>query len=184
MIEFSCRVKAMRVKKIIDEDFNNYKDICMFICTASCNGKCCREAGIPMSVCQNAPWRSAPIKEVSDDAIIHRYMRNNITTGICFGGLEPLEQFEELFRFIERLRRVYRCNDVVVIYTGYYEIEVSSQIERLKQFSNIVVKFGRFIPNQSPHYDEVLGVDLASDNQYAVIFNPIEGETDVSKTES
>jgi hypothetical protein len=39
--------------------------------------------------------------------------------------------------------------------------------EQLKSFSNIIIKFGRFIPNQEPHYDEVLGVKLASDNQYA-----------------
>ena len=34
-------------------------------------------------------------------------------------------------------------------------------------FTNIIIKFGRYIPNQKPHYDEVLGVNLASDNQYA-----------------
>ena len=34
---------------------------------------------------------------------------------------------------------------------------------------NIIVKFGRFIPN-SPHiYDTLLGVELASNNQYAKI---------------
>ena len=36
----------------------------------------------------------------------------------------------------------------------------------LKKYSNIIIKFGRFIPNQKPHYDPVLGVELASDNQY------------------
>lgn len=35
------------------------------------------------------------------------------------------------------------------------------------KWKNIIVKFGRFIPNQHPHYDEVLGINLASDNQYA-----------------
>ena len=34
-------------------------------------------------------------------------------------------------------------------------------------FRNIIVKFGRFIPDQESHYDEVLGVNLASNNQYA-----------------
>lgn len=29
------------------------------------------------------------------------------------------------------------------------------------------LKFGRYIPNQTPHYDSILGVNLASDNQYA-----------------
>ena len=31
----------------------------------------------------------------------------------------------------------------------------------------IIIKYGRFIPNQQKHYDEILGVYLASDNQYA-----------------
>jgi len=32
---------------------------------------------------------------------------------------------------------------------------------------NIIVKFGRYRPNQEKHYDKILGVFLASDNQYA-----------------
>ena len=36
----------------------------------------------------------------------------------------------------------------------------------LKKYKNIIVKFGRFIPNQEKQYDEVLGVYLASNNQY------------------
>ena len=47
------------------------------------------------------------------------------------------------------------------------EEEISEQVLWLKQFKNIVIKFGRFVPNQTPHYDEILGVNLASDNQYA-----------------
>jgi len=37
----------------------------------------------------------------------------------------------------------------------------------LSQYKNVIIKFGRFIPNQEPHYDEILGVNLASNNQYA-----------------
>ena len=36
----------------------------------------------------------------------------------------------------------------------------------LKQYKNIYIKFGRYVPNQNEHYDEVLGVKLVSDNQY------------------
>ena len=31
---------------------------------------------------------------------------------------------------------------------------------------NIIIKYGRFIPHQEKHFDEILGVYLASDNQY------------------
>jgi hypothetical protein len=40
-------------------------------------------------------------------------------------------------------------------------------LEEFKQFKNIIIKFGRFVPNQEKHYDEVLGIELASPNQYA-----------------
>ena len=93
------------------------------------------------------------------------------------GGLdivEPMEQFEEIYTFIEKLRTKYNCNDDVVIYTGYTEKECSDAgwIQKLCVFNNIVIKFGRFVPNQASHYDKVLGVNLASDNQYAIKFNP------------
>ena len=63
----------------------------------------------------------------------------------------------------------------VVIYTGYTKEELQNKIykdnisylDKLKQYKNIIIKYGRYIPDQEPHYDEVLGVNLASDNQYA-----------------
>ena len=36
-----------------------------------------------------------------------------------------------------------------------------------KNFDNIIIKYGRFIPGQEKHYDKILGVYLASNNQYA-----------------
>lgn len=158
----------MKVKMITDEDFCNYQKPSMYIGTAFCNGKCCIESGIPMSVCQNDGWRKATPIEVDDDAIIKRYLNNPITQAICFSGLEPFEQFSEMHSFISKLRNKYRCDDDVVIFTGYYQNEILPQIIKLKNFRNIVIKFGRFIPDQEAHYDEVLGVKLASDNQYAI----------------
>ena len=61
--------------------------------------------------------------------------------------------------------------DDIVIYTGYKKCEIENQLHQLKQFSNIIVKFGRYIPMQPPIYDEVLGVELASPNQYAERIN-------------
>ena len=64
-------------------------------------------------------------------------------------------------------RKFYSQIDDIVIYTGYKKYEIENQLAQLKQFPNIVVKFGRYIPQQPPVYDEVLGVELASLNQYA-----------------
>lgn len=157
----------MRVKTIVDEDFVNYKIPSMFIGTISCGGKCCSEAGIPLSVCQNDGWRSGAPIEVSDFDLCRRYVDNKLTGAVVFGGLEPFEQFEEVEEFIHSLRLVYACQDDVVIYTGYYPQEIEEQIKALSSYKNIVIKFGRYIPNRDPVYDVVLGVTLASDNQFA-----------------
>ena len=157
----------MIIKTIVDEDFVNYKVPSMYIGTAFCDGKCCREAGIPLSVCQNYAWRSSATIAMVDDIIIQRYLSNDITKALCFAGLEPFEQFGELLDLVSKLRTEYHCNDTVVIYTGYNLTEIASKVAALKKFDNIVIKFGRYIPNQPKHFDEVLGVYLASGNQYA-----------------
>lgn len=157
----------MRVLKIIDEDFDNYKKPAMFIGTIFCEGKCCIEAGLPLSVCQNDAWRTKGYKTKNTRDIIDQYKSNKLTSAIVFGGLEPFEQWEEVQLFIKTFRTDYACDDDIVIYTGYNRDEIEDKVEILKKFPNIIIKFGRYVPDQEAHFDEVLGVDLASPNQYA-----------------
>ena len=86
---------------------------------------------------------------------------------MCFQGLEPFDTFDDLCDFVFQFRYCFAQNDDIIIYTGYNKDEISTQLSQLKQFSNIIVKFGRYIPNCQTHYDEILGVELASPNQYA-----------------
>lgn len=157
----------MRVLTIVDERFDDYKKPAMFIGAISCGGKCCIEAGIPMSVCQNDEWRSRALVEADDFELCKRYFDNKITEAVVFGGLEPFEQFQEMEEFIHAFRVVFGCNDDIVIYTGYYPEEIKEQVKILSSYKNIIIKFGRYIPNREPIFDEVLGVTLASDNQFA-----------------
>jgi uncharacterized radical SAM superfamily protein len=151
------------VKGVIDEDFVNYKVPSMSVVCPYCTFKCDKECG--MSVCQNSSLAKADVIDVSIDALVKRYLRNPITKAIVFNGLEPFDSFEDVFKFIERIRE-FRKDDIV-IYTGYNENEVADYVNRLKNFGNIIIKFGRFVPNNQSHFDDVLGVYLASDNQYA-----------------
>lgn len=153
----------MRIKSIVEEDFIQYKKPSMFIITSFCNWKCCKELNLDISICQNAPLVNRPIINLEDSEIISRYLYNPITQAIVFGGLEPFDQFEELKQFISEFREV--SSDDIVIYTGFYKEEIIDKIEELKPFKNIIIKFGRYIPNQTSHYDDVLGVTLASPNQ-------------------
>lgn len=155
----------MWLKGITDEDFVNYKVPSMFIATATCDFKCDHECG--RQVCQNAELANADQIHTDDDYLIQRYLKNHITRAIVFGGLEPFDQWNEIFNFIQKLRMQYGCTDPVVIYTGYTEAEIDGQLRFLMSVPNIIVKFGRFVPDQEPHLDEVLGVNLASGNQYA-----------------
>lgn len=157
----------MRVLTIVDEDFTNYKKPCMLIGTISCNGKCCVEAGLPLSVCHNDGWRNRAPITLSDVDICKRYLNNPITQAVCFGGLEPFEQTLEMMTLIDTLRYEFKCNDDVVIYTGYKENELQKEIRMLKEFGNIIIKFGRFFQNSESRFDETLGVKLVSANQYA-----------------
>ena len=153
----------MIVKAIKEEDFINYKKPSMFIITPTCNFKCCTEAG--NNICQNMSLVKQPNIEISNIDIVNRYIDNPITKSIVFGGLEPFDSFDDVLEIITILRE--KSEDDIVIYTGYNKEEIIDKVNLLKNFKNIIIKYGRFIPNQEKHYDEILGVELASTNQWA-----------------
>lgn len=157
----------MKLKGLADEDFINYKVPSMFLITSTCDWKCCKEAGIDISVCQNHELINEKVKEISNGKIFERYIINPITKAIVVGGLEPFDQFDELFDLVFYFRVCKSCNDEFVIYTGYYPEEIEGYLFFLRSFENIIVKFGRYIPNKQNKYDEILGITLASDNQFA-----------------
>lgn len=138
----------------------------MMLATCCCDWKCLKELNLDISVCQNSQIVEQKNIEVSIESIINRYLNNPITQAVVIGGLEPMLQFEEVLEFIKQFRQ--RSNDDIVIYTGYYPEEIKDKIEQLKQYKNIIVKFGRYIPNRNKRFDNVLGIWLASDNQFAI----------------
>lgn len=154
----------MLIKGIIDEDFINYKKPCMVIEFPYCSFKCDKECG--KQVCQNGALANSPNIDVERMDLINRYLKNDITQSIVMQGLEPFDSWDDLISFIF----LFRCytNDDIVIYTGYNLNELEEKIEILSYFNNIIIKFGRYIPNKQSHYDNILGVNLASDNQYAI----------------
>ena len=161
----------MKIKGIIDEDFLNYKKPSMYIAMPNCSFKCDKDCG--RAVCQNSSLAQAtPIYTTAND-IVERYLSNPITQAIVISGLEPFDSPDDLCNLICTLRDIKKCNDDIVIYTGYTEYELALEGSEegatynwLRHYPNIYIKFGRYVPNQEPHYDEVLGVKLASDNQY------------------
>lgn len=153
----------MIIKGLVEEDFVNYKKPSMFITFPTCSFKCEKDCG--MRVCQNSALADAPNINIAVDDLVDRYLSNPITAAIVCGGMEPFESWYDLLHLIENLRT--KTDDDIVIYTGFKEEEISYAVDCLSIFPNIIIKFGRFIPNQQPRYDEILEVNLASDNQYA-----------------
>lgn len=157
----------MKIKGIITEDLINYKKPSMVIEFPICkNFKCDQECG--QQVCQNSALATAANIEISIEDVVKMYINNDITQAIVCQGLEPFDSWEDLWKLIVEFR--YFTLDDIIIYTGYTEKEVYNMryiISNLKQFPNIIIKYGRYIPNQQSHYDEILRINLASDNQYA-----------------
>ena len=152
----------MKIKGLIDEDFVNYKKCCMTIMFPTCYNFKCGKA-----LCQNSPIAKMKNIEISCAAIVKKYISNPLSEAICFQGLEPCDSLGDMYLLIEEFRK--HTQDDIVIYTGYMkkELERSGILNCLEEYPNIIIKYGRYIPNQAPHYDEILGVDLASNNQYA-----------------
>ena len=203
----------MLIKGITDEDFVNYKLPSMYIATATCSFKCDKEYGKP--ICQNSELVKQPDIDMDINDIVDRYCNNPITHAIVIGGLEPLDQLDDIIGLIVSLRCAGGYNeyegcprfdhpkgmDDIVIYTGYTKKEAAEIILKgncmafknnewqidydmyqrfldkknddlylsliTSGFPNVIIKYGRYIPGHQPHYDPVLGVYLASDNQYA-----------------
>lgn len=172
----------MKVKGIVDEDFVQYKKPSMFIIMPNCSFKCDKECGKP--VCQNSDLAAAPIIDINSVELVDRFYNNPITEAVIFGGLEPFDSFDEMHELISILWEIYNCAygikkaPDIVIYTGYYPVEIEDKLKMLKfcknsdlridKDMNIIIKFGRFIPNSTPIHDDLLGVDLASCNQKAM----------------
>lgn len=155
----------MLIKGLVDEDFVNFKKPSMFIIFPHCTFKCEKEAKV--HCCQNSDLACSPNIELSIDEICKRYFSNPITSAIVCGGLEPLDSFNDLSHLLYKIRD--KSEDDFVIYTGYtkQECEENGWIAKLSNFRNVIIKFGRYIPNSESHYDDVLGVTLNSVGQFA-----------------
>lgn len=148
----------MKVKGIISEDFVNYKKISMTIMFPHCTFKCGAE------LCQNSPLAKSKMYDIDIGETIVKYLDNPITEAVVMQGLEPFDSWSDLLLFTEKFRE--KSQDDIVIYTGYNKEEITDKINILKRYNNIVVKFGRYIPGHKKHYDDILGIELASNNQH------------------
>ena len=156
----------MIIKGIKDEDFLQYRLPSMLVAFPSCTFKCEKECSGCKGMCQNGSLANSPNIEISAKAIVGRYMSNPISKALVCGGLEPFDSYTQLLELLTEFRAT--CDDPIVVYTGFYKDEIEQKLEYIIEFiPNVIIKFGRYIPNEEKHLDPILGVELASSNQYA-----------------
>ena len=148
----------IEIKAILDEDFVNYRKCSMFIGFPKCSFKCGE------GLCQNSALATAESKQISAEDLVNRYLSNPLSEAIVIGGLEPFDTYEQLKELVTAFRK--KTFDDIVIYTGYEPEEIIEEIQGIWHFPNMYFKFGRYIPEKPSRFDEILGVTLASDNQY------------------
>ncbi|MDR1364763.1 MAG: radical SAM protein [Oscillospiraceae bacterium] len=164
--------KLITVKTIVDENFQDYKSASMFLAMPNCDFKCFHELNLDPSGCQNSEIAKMPNLKISIKNIFQRYIQNPITKAIIFGGLEPFLNFDEVLDCASYFRLNSYLDDII-IYTGYYPHEIEEKILKLKKLKNIIIKFGRFIPNSKSKFDDILGICLASDNQFSCLISEL-----------
>ena len=145
---------------------SDYKKMGLLIAFPYCDFKCCKDANIPIEICQNSELATQPIVNMTVKEVVS-YYNPNIHSALIFGGLEPLKSPKDMLDLIIEFRIQYP-NDDIVIYTGYNQTEISDMVEILSKYTNLYMKFGRFVPDQKAHHDSVLDIDLISDNQYGM----------------
>ena len=155
----------IKIKQLSIGEFVNYKKPSLLIGLPYCSFKCEKESGI--ACCQNSELATSPIIYTTTDRLIEIFDNSDICEAVVFGGLEPFDSWIELLDFIKTFR--VNHNSDIVIYTGYNKEEIIDKINILQNYNNIIIKYGRFIPNQKSKYDDILGITLASPNQYAEV---------------
>lgn len=148
------------LKGMIDEDWVNYKKPSMYLIFPLCNFKCGRH------LCQNAQLINSQNMTIDVEELVQRYLKNPITKAVVCGGMEPLDTFKGLASFIEEFRKY--SNDDIVIYSGYNLEEIQTKMSFFNRFPNIIIKLGRYVPEETPYFNEDLGVELVGKNQYTI----------------
>lgn len=152
------KLKTLFIK---DCDIVNYKTGCLYMgvgytCSRGCKG------------CQNDSLKGEKALEVDPDKVVQDYLDMPVTHAIVFAGLEPLEDLENLILWCRAFRD--KTDDPIIIYTGA-EVdsdELLNAANWLRNFKNIIFKAGMYLDDQESHYDELLGVNLASNNQMGI----------------
>lgn len=159
------------------DDISDYKYTSMLLVFPKCSGKC--------KNCQNGNLQNRDKSKdihIPAKSIINHYNRLKTHTAIVCAGLEPFDSLYDLQDvFREFVISSNKRKSDFVIYTGYTQEEVEIVVNLLKNilFTNekgmkrLIIKFGRYDEtktNNTDDIDPILGIHLATSNQYVVSY--------------
>ena len=153
------------------DDITDYLKTSLLLVTPKCSGKCGEK-------CQNYFLiKNATTKQYAVSSIVNLY--NNLTThnAVVFAGLEPFDTFNDTQILVDAFLQNDKPIDIV-IYTGYYQQSITDKVNVLLQKliktkstnKTIIIKFGPYIAENRSYYSNILGIKLATDNQYVKRF--------------
>lgn len=169
---------------VATDNVTDYKETSLFLVFPYCSGKCGEE-------CQNKDLRKKEIKEFNTEDIIKFYQSLDTHNAVVCGGLEPWDSSEELKQLVKDFAIASFVKPVdFVIYTGYDNLckryfndvycETGKDFFDLLQTwtiyanpgSNLIIKQGKYDINRKfPWHSDLLGVDLATNNQEVLAFD-------------
>lgn len=158
----------MKLSGIPTMVFNDYKKTSLYIPFINCTLKCVKEAkerGEYMVECQNhSLLKLKEYLHISVEDIKKQYIDNNpFIEAVILSGLDPFDSWEDAYEFITEFRKI--SDMEIVIFTGYEPFEIHEKLLQIKNFSNIIIKFGRYKPLEPKRYDEIGMITLISGNQ-------------------
>lgn len=164
----------VKLISVSTDDFTDYKKTAILLAFPECKKHC--------DGCQNEHLRSAKSHKYYINDIINLYNRLDEHKAIVCAGLDPMDSLSDLKAIILAFNENKKPVDFV-IYTGYdypdYCFIVESGLYSLitnKDF-NLIIKYGHYDKNNKNKYkSNILGVELAGDNQIVVRYNLKNGE--------
>lgn len=158
------------------DNITDYKETSMLLVFPYCSGKCGPK-------CHNYRMiGTTKINEYNILDIINLYLKLETHNSVVCAGLEPFDSMLDLTNLVKCFSSCNKNCDIV-IYTGYNEDEIEDNVKSLVETfdanvnkdykKSLIVKFGRFIFDDSgkevKNYSDILGINLASPNQYAKV---------------
>lgn len=162
------------------DNVTDYKKTSLLLVFPYCSGKCGPE-------CQNISLIRGEVKTsyitATADDISDLYYNLKTHEAVVMAGLEPFDSFDDVLSIVESLCKLDKPCDIV-IYTGYNKEEYEERFQKdlLKVFKSatadrscykkLIVKIGRYDSNNKQKWhSNILGVDLATKNQYVISYD-------------